>query len=140
MPKYTNDINSWKPTPPKEIDRLIKTLKPHLRKIKVDTSIAKSFVIQTLDNQNYNCILGTDCNSMYCWNAPKDKRLSYLKFEWGHLYTPRCRLGKNADSIDNLALMCNRCNNQIQSSRTLEQLDSELESKSFHLRSLLESL
>jgi len=37
-------------------------------------------------------------------------------------------------------LMCNRCNNQIQSSRTLEQLDSELESKSFHLRSLLESL
>jgi len=139
MPKYTNDTNSWKPTPPKEIDRLIKTIKPHLRKIKVDTSIAKSFVMQTLDNQNYNCILGTDCNSMYCWNAPKDKRLGYLKFEWGHLYTPRCRLGKNADSIDNLALMCNRCNNQIQSSRTLEQLDSELESKSFHLRSLLES-
>ena len=136
-PRYIMTTNEWDTPPQKEIDRLKKTLKPHLRKMGIETKISSEITENILEKQINNCIFGTKCNSIYCWNAPKDKKLKYLKLEWGHLYTPQCQLGNTCDSVDNLALMCKRCNNQIQSSRTMEQLILELQSKCEHIDELL---
>jgi len=130
--------NEWDSPPKREIERLKKTLKPHIRKMGISSEMSEDIAENILEKQQNNCIFGTECNSVYCWNAPKDKNLKYLKLEWGHLFTPRCRLGNACDSIDNLALMCNRCNNQIQSSRELEQLELELQSKLEHIHKLHE--
>jgi len=57
----------------------------------------------------------------------------YLKI--GHI-KPRCR--KESQSINDLCLLCARCNNQIQTSRHLIQIEKELESKLLHIKQFLQ--
>jgi 5-methylcytosine-specific restriction endonuclease McrA len=78
-----------------------------------------------LEKQNGTCYLSNQ-NGAYCWNTVKEMGWPYLKMEWAHV-VPRCQ--KNTQTIENLGLMCNRCNNNIQSSRRLEQLPMELLTK-----------
>jgi len=115
------------PIPEQEIYRLQAGLVRHLKTIGVVKTKAERFALvkSILEKQNGTCYL-SNTNGAYCWNAVKEMGWPYLKMEWAHV-VPRCQ--KNAQTIDNLGLMCNRCNNSIQSSRRLEQLPMELLTK-----------
>ena len=91
------------------------------------------FVTNILKKQKNTCAFA-DGYDAFCWNAPKNKRLIYLKLEWGHKI-PSIK-GKKIDSEKNLFLLCSRCNNQIQTSRTIKELIPELEHKIKVLRNL----
>lgn len=85
------------------------------------------FTKELLKKQNDTCAFAGG-NDEYCWNAPKTK-LGYLKLEWAHK-VPRSRSrGRKTNTPDNLYLLCSRCNNQIQSSKKLDELIPELEHK-----------
>jgi hypothetical protein len=121
------NTHRYEPIPEQEIYRLQEGLIRHLKAIgvvkKKDERIA--LVKTILEKQNGTCYLSNQSGA-YCWNTVKEMGWPYLKMEWAHV-VPRCQ--KNTQTIDNLGLMCNRCNNNIQSSRRLEQLPMELLTK-----------
>jgi 5-methylcytosine-specific restriction endonuclease McrA len=80
--------------------------------------------------QKQTCAFG-DGDGSYCWNHPRNKKFPYLKLEWGHKI-PIVH-GSISQKESNLILLCARCNNHIQSSKTIAELILELEHK---LRSL----
>jgi hypothetical protein len=137
---HFKDSNDWDSIDEVEIDRLQKTLQPHLKKININMKKEEriEFVKQILKKQNNTCIWGKESNGKYCWNEPKynwktgengvkqECICHILKLQWGHLI-PRCR--KKEFGISTLCLMCGRCNNHIQSSRKPKQLVPELLSK-----------
>jgi hypothetical protein len=128
-PPHFRDENVWERPDESEIERLQQTLYPHLRKIKVSYTKPKRlvFVRDLLEKQKYTCAFGVSVDGKHCWNEPKDSSKKYLKLQWGHI-KPRCR-DDETQTIDDLCLLCARCNNQIQTSRYLCQLKAELESK-----------
>jgi hypothetical protein len=83
-----------------------------------------AFIRELLAHQEGTCAFGdpNDDEMALCWNAPKNKNLPYVKLEWGH----RIR-GRN--TLDNLYLLCARCNNQIQTRQNIDDLIVELEYK-----------
>lgn len=94
-----------------------------------------------LTKQNKTCAFGKNVKGMYCWNEPKENyvddvytELPYLKLQWGHI-KPRCRMEEQG--INDLCLLCARCNNQIQTSRHLHQLKAELLSKIEHIDEMI---
>jgi hypothetical protein len=93
----------------------------------------EKYVKILLANQGGTCLFA-DCDPTNCWNSPKDKILIHLKLEWGRIHPG---LAGGEYRIRNLALLCARCNNQIQSSRTLHQLEQELSHKLKFIRGLL---
>ncbi len=54
-------------------------------------------------------------------------KLSYLKLQWGHRI-PSSH-GDISQYPENLILLCARCNNNIQKSRSIRQIIPELEHK-----------
>ena len=125
----------WKHIPDSEIDRLEKTLSIHLRTMKIKKSKQEriSKTKEILKSQNYTCAFG-DGDGSYCWNHPRNEQLSYLKLEWGHKIQ---RInGQSSQKENNLILLCARCNNQIQTSQTIEDLIPELEHKLNALKKL----
>lgn len=143
-PHYKNE-NNWDRIPDSEPERLQKTLIQHLKGMDIKLKIRerRHFVNELLEKQNYTCAFGKDVGGKYCWSEPRDnyvkksgeyKELKYLKLQWGHI-KPRCR--NKTQTLDNLYLLCARCNNQIQTSRHLEQLEKELLSKILHIRRFL---
>lgn len=142
-PPHFRDRNEWLPIPETEVERLQKTLANHLRQMKVsmNKSSRLDFVKKLLDIQNKTCAFGKNVGGIYCWNEPKDNYVdgnyiekTYLKLQWGHK-KPRCR--KEEQTIDDLCLLCARCNNQIQTSRHLRQLKNELLSKIEHIDAMI---
>jgi hypothetical protein len=135
-PPHFNDKNGWNPISETEIDRLQKTLHPHLKKMGVLMAPTErtEFVKALLAKQNGTCAFGSKVGGMYCWNEPKDKEKTYLKLQWGHI-KPRCR-----KEATDLFLQCARCNNQIQTSRQLHQLPAELISKAEHISAMNSSV
>lgn len=138
-PPHYADFNNWEVIPESEIERLATNLGNHLKKMGIKKSKKEriAHVKIVLQRQNNTCKL-SDCNGKYCWNEPKENwkngqqsNLPYLKLQWGHI-KPRCRGGTVCD-IDDLCLMCGRCNNQIQTSRNLIQLPVELILKSLKI-------
>jgi 5-methylcytosine-specific restriction endonuclease McrA len=126
--QYENNEYVWRKISYSEIERLEKTLANHLRKmgIKRTKRQREKFVLKVLDKQNYTCAFGGG-DGRYCWNHPRNNSLNYLKLEWAHKIPSYY---KNMSQIENnLLLLCARCNNQIQSSRTIKQLILELEHK-----------
>jgi len=111
-----------------EIERLQKTLSNHLRAMKVKRTKSERIekIKEILKIQNYTCAFG-DGDGSYCWNHVKDKKRLYLKLEWGHKI-PSSH-GKKSQEEKNLILLCARCNNQIQTSKTIDELIPELEHK-----------
>jgi hypothetical protein len=126
----------WEAVNEQEIQRLAKCLYTHLRRmgVKLEKPKRLQHVRDLLKRQHGTCALG-DGISLYCWNAPKDRELRYLKLEWGHK-DPRLT-GTTVDSLENLYLVCARCNNQLQTSRRLEDMVIELEHKVTVMRRLL---
>jgi 5-methylcytosine-specific restriction endonuclease McrA len=135
-----SDTYEWEPPPSSELQRVAKLLAGHLRKAGVPNSertVLKciDLVGQVLKGQRGTCFLA-DGDDRYCWNHPKNGKIPYLKLEWGH----RVPLSQGGGSdLSNLILMCARCNNHIQTSRTLRQLIPELEHKLAVLRSGLDA-
>jgi len=128
-------MNKWTKISESEIERLERTLVNHLRKmgIKRTKKDRVDFVKKKLTIQKSTCAFA-DGKDTFCWNHPRNKKLSYLKLEWGHKI-PSYH-GSKSMFEDNLILLCARCNNQIQTSRTVEQLIPELEHKLKALKKL----
>lgn len=118
-----------------EVERLQKTLSIHLREMKIKRSKLERIekIRKILKNQNYTCLFG-DGDGTYCWNHMRNKKLSYLKLEWGHMIP--ASHGKKSQEENNLILLCARCNNHIQSSQTIEELIPEMEHKLNALKKL----
>ena len=145
-PPHFRNTNVWEPLPATEITRLTKTLHAHLKKMGISMKPAdrEKFVQELLDKQNHTCALGKDVEGRYCWNEPKEnwntteyRPKVYLKLQWGHK-KPLCR--RTDQSPSELYLLCARCNNHIQSSRTIDQLADELRSKLEAIKSLCKSV
>ena len=136
IPPHFRDQNEWSPLPDTETDRLQERLSEHLRNMSVRMTkpTRVEFVTKLLERQNGTCALGSNVGGMYCWNEPQYAEKPYLKLQWGHI-KPRCR--KEEQTPNDLFLVCARCNNQIQTSRHLQQLKAELLSKLEHIDMLI---
>ena len=144
-PPHYRDSNSWEEIPNTEFERLQKTLYPHLRKMGIKKTKPERIEIvkNKLKKQNKTCVFGKDVGGKYCWNESKENfiktkdksgeynELKYIKLQWGHS-KPCCR--QEEGSVDDLYLQCARCNNQLQTSRRISQLEVELESKLLHIK------
>ncbi len=126
--KYIHQEYEWPNISNEEMERLSNVLSIHLKQIglKKTKEERMEIVKNILTKQKGTCAFA-DGDSRYCWNEPKDRELTFLKLQWGHKL-PRSHGGK-AYELDNLILLCARCNNNIQKSRTIEQLIPELEHK-----------
>ena len=126
---------NWKEIPEEEYFRLEKTLYNHLRAMKVKkTKTERLEITKTILKQQKNTCAFADGDDSYCWNHPKNKNFEFLILEWGHKIPQN--FGEIAHKLDNLILLCARCNNQIQTSRKIEQLIPELEHKLKALKKL----
>jgi hypothetical protein len=144
-PPHFRDENIWENIPDTEIERLQNTLSNHLRsmKIKKNKSERIEIVKRFLEKQNNTCAFGKNVAGKWCWNEPKENytkdgeyhELNYIKLQWGHVI-PRCR--NENQNINDLCLLCARCNNQIQTSRHLIQVEKELESKLQHINQFIQ--
>ena len=102
--------------PETEVNRLQETLTNHL--IKMNITMTKyeriEFVKTLLVKQEYTCVFGKNVGRLYCCNEQEDnysdKENKYLKLQWGCI---KARYIKKEKSIDDLYLLCSRCNNQI---------------------------
>lgn len=113
-----------------ERDKLLKTLKTHIRETYINFNYHKSECI-ILASKFINFIFQSqDSKPMYyfenkefpvCWNRPKYWNLDYIKYEWGHLIS-RNTNDRDIDILENLSLQSGRCNNQIQSVLNTEDL------------------
>ncbi|EPU5981199.1 hypothetical protein JKP28_20970 [Vibrio vulnificus] len=110
------------------IDRLIKSLIPHLKNAGYSVSLGRSkLILQSLirllfdaqENRPFFHVEGTELP--LCWNSPKDWDKNYIKYEWGHLRS-RNQAQDLAHSIENLGLYSARCNQHIQTSMNIEEL------------------
>ena len=124
------DTFSWQPAPRSEIARLARLLSAHLCSAGVPigerpVERCRSIVREIVSRQQRTCFLAGG-DDRFCWNHPKDRSCLFLKLEWGHRI-PRSAGGTS--ELPNFILLCARCNNHIQTSRTLEQLVPELEHK-----------
>jgi hypothetical protein len=143
IPPHFRDRTDWSPLPETEVERLQGTLYNHLKQmnIKIPKPARTEFVKKLLEKQNQTCAFGKNVAGIYCWNEPKENYIdgvytekTYLKLQWGHI-KPRCR--KEKQTADDLCLLCARCNNQIQTSRYLQQLKAELLSKIEHIDAMI---
>ena len=146
-PPHYRDENIWEIIPETENERLQERLSQHLRNMNVKKTKSERIQIvkEILENQNNTCAFGKNVSGKWCWNESKVNftkkkdgeydELKYIKLQWGHI-KPRCR--KESQSINDLCLLCARCNNQIQTSRHLIQIEKELESKLLHIKQFLQ--
>lgn len=63
----------------------------------------------------------TDSGLPLCWNVPSKWNLNYIYYEWGHINS-RHSLGAEAETIANLCLQSQRCNQHIQSGLNVKDL------------------
>jgi len=110
------------------IERLVKSLVPHLKKAGLNVSPSKNFaelsqiiklLFQVQDDRPFFHIEGTEMP--LCWNSPRDWDKDYIKYEWGHLRS-RNQAEDKAHKLENLGLYSARCNQHIQTSMHIEEL------------------
>ncbi len=110
------------------IERLVKSLVPHLKNAGLKVSPSKNFkelsqIIKLLfsvqDDRSFFHVKGTELP--LCWNSPKDWDKDFIKYEWGHLRS-RNQAEDNAYKLENLGLYSARCNQHIQTSLHIEEL------------------
>lgn len=117
----------WRQIPKnKERERLAKLLQGHMRDAGVPLKqrtmeICREETLKIIAEQNWSCAFSGGSHK-YCWNG-KQNRQPYIVLRWGHK-TPRSR--RTATRYSDYFLLCERCNNQIQTSRTLKELRNEL--------------
>ncbi len=110
------------------IERLIRSLIPHLKNSGFNVSFKASFdnlsemikmLFEAQDHRPFFHVEGTELP--LCWNSPKDWDKNYIKYEWGHLRS-RNQAQDKSHKIENLGLYSARCNQHIQSSMHIEEL------------------
>jgi hypothetical protein len=110
------------------IERLVKSLVPHLKKSGLNVSPSKNFdelaqiiklLFQAQDDRPFFHVEGTEMP--LCWNSPRDWDKDYIKYEWGHLRS-RNQAEEKAHKLENLGLYSARCNQHIQTSMHIEEL------------------
>jgi len=110
------------------IQRLVRTLVPHLKQAGFNISPSKNeselselikLLFSVQDNRPFFHVEGTELP--LCWNSPKDWDKNYIKYEWGHLRS-RNQAQSKAHRLDNLGLYSARCNQHIQTSMHIEEL------------------
>ena len=110
------------------IERLVKTLVPHMKKAGFSVTLGNSFdelasIIKMLfhaqDKRPFFHVEGTELP--LCWNSPRDWNKNYIKYEWGHLRS-RNQAQDKAHKLENLGLYSARCNQHIQTSLHIEEL------------------
>jgi len=140
IPPHFRDENRWGNIPPEEIDRLAYNLQRHLRKINIKMTPEDriSYVRDLLMRQNNTCAWGKYANGRHCWNRLRDNKkdgeyteVGYLKLQWGHII-PQAHCEKKP-TLGSLYLLCERCNNQLQTGRSLSQVVVEFQSKIDHI-------
>ena len=131
-------MHKWKKIPEDELTRLQKTLYNQLKQMNVKKSKNEriDFVKKILFEQKNTCAFAGG-DDRYCWNHVKNKDKDFLVLEWGHKIPKN--YGKEAESEDNLILLCARCNNQIQTSKKIEELIPELVHKLKVMKKILNS-
>ncbi len=119
---YTHEIQD------KNIERLVKSLVPHLKKAGFSVTFRGSLgslseIIKCLfvaqDHRPFFHVEGTELP--LCWNSPRDWDKDYIKYEWGHLRS-RNQAQDKAHKLENLGLYSARCNQHIQTSMHIEEL------------------
>jgi hypothetical protein len=131
---------TWERIPSSEIvrlaGRLLKNGACDENGTKHTLEVCKAFTESLLIKQNWACAFSGG-DSSHCWNgnSEHDQVASYIRLRWGHK-VPRSSEINN--QFSNLFLLCERCNNQIQTSRTLEELADELMHKLPVIRKLAE--
>jgi len=110
------------------IERLVKTLIPHLKNAGFKVTLGNSFnelaqiikmLFEAQDNRPFFHVEGTELP--LCWNSPRDWDKDYIKYEWGHLRS-RNQAQDKAHKLENLGLYSARCNQHIQTSMHIEEL------------------
>lgn len=127
---------TWEEIPSTDLKRLAKNLQSRARaddELKLSLQKCLEYTERVLKDQKGTCLLAGGI-SKYCWNEPRVSK-PHLMLQWSHkvpvAHTPK-------KTIENFILLCARCNNQLQSSRTLTQLKEELIHKLKFLNSLAE--
>lgn len=110
------------------IERLVKTLIPHLKNSGFNVTFGNSFnelssiinlLFEAQDERPFFHVEGTELP--LCWNSPRDWDKNYIKYEWGHLRS-RNQAQDNAHKLENIGLYSARCNQHIQTSMHIEEL------------------
>lgn len=127
--KLANNTNAYTYDIEKNTERVCKTLIPYLKKAgykKVTFKKSKNIlenmirlIFATQDERPIFYIEGTQLP--LCWNSPKDWKLNYIKYEWGHILSYNQNPNK-ANNVENLGLYSARCNKHIQSSMDIQEL------------------
>jgi 5-methylcytosine-specific restriction endonuclease McrA len=114
----------WAAIPKADLERLAKNLQSRARVddgLHLPIDACRKHTQKVLESQHGTCLLAGG-DSKYCWNEPRDSQ-EHLKLQWSH----KIPVAHNPEKkLENFILLCARCNNQLQSSRTLLQLRSEL--------------
>jgi hypothetical protein len=110
------------------IDRLVKSLIPHLKNagfpvtLKKSNDYLKSYIKFLFEAQGHRPLFHVEGTELpLCWNSPKDWDKNYIKYEWGHLHSYN-RDNAEAYKLENLGLYSARCNQHIQTSMHIEEL------------------
>ena len=119
-----------------ELARLEKTLSGHLARMgyrRVPEALRRNIVTSIFGTQDYKPFFWIVGTLPFCWNDPKDWDKDYIKFQWGHL-NPRNSLADGSGKVEELCLMSARCNNHIQSSLPLDDLQEYFRGSATGLR------
>ena len=118
---YTHELRD------EQIQRLVKTLKNHLRGSNLRRGVSfEPFLAQAIrlihQSQGGFPILHVPGDGLpFCWNAPKNWNLNFIKYEWGHLQSIN-QAPEESSSIENLGLYSARCNQHIQTSMNFDEI------------------
>lgn len=115
-----------------DIDRVALTAVAHLRKCgfgRVTMNrcgpVVKRFVEMIFEARDRKPFFHVGGRLPFCWNAPKDWDKDFIRYEWGHLHS-RNQDAEDAHRIDNLCLQSARCNQHIQTSMNIEDVEEWL--------------
>ena len=85
----------------------------------------EEYVEAIFDTQARQPFFNVPSELPYCWNSPKDWDKNYIRYEWGHLDSRnQCDA---PDNITNLCLQSARCNQHIQTSLNIDEVQDWLQ-------------
>jgi hypothetical protein len=125
--------NLSREVPPEEFSRIVLTFLQNVRRDDRNTlefrhvghpdnrERIKKIVEMIFETQDKLPFFWIDSALPFCWNHPKDWARTHIRYEWGHL-EPKDSPSTTVPILENLCLMSARCNNHIQSSLPLEDL------------------
>jgi len=114
-----------------DLPRLPSTLVPHLRRcgyrrigIRAARPLVEEVIERLFEAQGRRPLFHVDEALPYCWNAPKHWPRDHILYEWGHLRSRN--QNEDAEQLDNLALCSARCNQHIQTSMDIGEVQAWL--------------